>query len=77
MLHSQAGNVDYGNAVLYAFDASDSSRLLYNSEQNPARDRAGPAVRFNIPMVINGHVYVGAKHEVDVYGLLSGKKPRK
>jgi hypothetical protein len=21
-------------------------------------------------MVVNGHVYVGAKHEIDVYGLL-------
>jgi hypothetical protein len=77
MLRSQAGNVDYNNAVLYAFDASDSSRLLYNSEQNPSRDRVGQAVRFNIPMIANGHVYVGAKHEVDVYGLLSGKKPSK
>ncbi len=28
------------------------------------------ALRFNIPMVVNGHVYVGTKHEVDVYGLL-------
>lgn len=77
MLRSQAGNVDYSNAVLYAFDASDSSRLLYNSEQNPSRDRVGQAVRFNIPTVVNGHVYVGAKHEVDVYGLLSGDKAGK
>lgn len=75
VLRSQGGNVDYSNAVLYAFAASDISHLLYTSEQNPGRDRAGPAVRFNIPTVVNGHVYVGAKHEVDVYGLLSGKKP--
>jgi hypothetical protein len=73
MLRSQGGNVNYSNSVLYAFDASDSSRLLFDSEQNSVRDRAGPAVRFNIPTIINGHVYVGAKHEVDVYGLLSGK----
>jgi hypothetical protein len=48
-----------------------ASRLLYDSEQNPSRDRAGVALRFNIPTVVNGHVYVGAKHEVDVYGLLA------
>jgi hypothetical protein len=59
------------NAVLYAFDAVDSSRLLYDSERNPSRDRAGLALRFNIPTIMNGHVYVGAKHEVDVYGLLN------
>ena len=57
--------------MLFAFDAVDTSRLLYASEQNPSRDRAGLALRFNIPTVANGHVYVGAKHEVDVYGLLT------
>ena len=63
--------------VLFAFDALNMSRLLYDSEQNPSRDRAGLALRFNIPTVVNGHVYVGAKHEVDVYGLLSQEKARK
>jgi hypothetical protein len=59
------------SAVLYAFDAIDSSHLLYDSEQNPSRDRAGLALHFNIPTIMKGHVYVGAKHEVDVYGLLN------
>ena len=59
--------------VLYAFDALNTSRLLYDSEQNPSRDRAGLAPRFTIPTVVNGHVYVGAKREVDVYGLLAQK----
>jgi hypothetical protein len=64
---------DDGGAVLYAFDAVDISRLLYDSEQNPSRDRAGWALHFNIPTIMKGHVYVGAKHEVDVYGLLPGE----
>jgi hypothetical protein len=59
-----------GNGILYAFDAADSSHLLYDSEQNPSRDRAGVTLHFNIPTIMNGHVYVGAKHQVDVYGLL-------
>ncbi len=59
--------------VLYAFDALNTSRLLYDSEQTPSRDRGGLALRFNIPTVVNGHVYVGAKHEVEVYGLLGQK----
>ncbi len=71
VLRSKAWNDADENAVLYAFDAVDSSRLLYDSEQNPFRDRAGLALRFNIPVIMNGHVYVGAKHEVDVYGLLT------
>jgi hypothetical protein len=63
--------------VLFAYDALDTSRLLYVSEQNPSRDRAGLALRFNIPTITNGHVYVGAKREVDVYGLLSQETARK
>jgi hypothetical protein len=77
VLHSRAWNADDTNAVLFAFDALDTSRLLYASEQNPSRDRAGVALRFNIPIIANGHVYVGAKREVDVYGLLSQKTARK
>ena len=57
-------------AVLYAADASNIAHELYNSDQNRARDSIGLALRFNIPTVVNGHVYVGAKGEVDVYGLL-------
>jgi hypothetical protein len=57
-------------AVLCAYDASNISRELYTSEQNSARDRTGLCLRFNIPTVVNGRVYVGAKRELDVYGLL-------
>ena len=70
VLRSKVWNAPDRNAVLYAYDATDVAHELYNSEQNPSRDRAGLALRFNIPTVVNGRVYVGAKHEVDVYGLL-------
>ena len=70
LLRSQGGNSSERSAVLYAYDAADVTRKLYDSGQNPARDRAGLSLRFNIPTVVNGHVYVGTKHEVDVYGLL-------
>ena len=56
--------------MLHAVDASKIAHELYNSEQNAARDRAGTALRFNVPAIVNGHVYVAAKREVDVYGLL-------
>jgi hypothetical protein len=61
-------------AVLYAADASDVTHLLYASNQNSNRDNAGYALRFNIPTIVNGHVYVGAKGELDVYGLLPGNQ---
>jgi hypothetical protein len=56
-------------AELHAYDAADVSRELYSSG-NSDRDRAGISVRFTIPSVVNGRVYVGARSEVDVYGLL-------
>jgi hypothetical protein len=57
-------------AVLHAYDALDVSRELYNSAENSDRDQAGISVRFTIPSVVAGRVYVGARSEVDVYGLL-------
>ena len=70
IVSSKAWNSPDRTAVLYAADASNIAHELYTSEQNPGRDRAGLALRFNIPTIVNGHVYIGAKREVDVYGLL-------
>ncbi len=77
VLRSKGWNSPDTNATLSAFDAENIAHQLYSSEQNATRDRAGLAVRFNIPTVVNGRVYVGAKQEVDVYGLLSATKAGK
>jgi len=57
-------------AVLHAFDASNVRNEIYNSEMIPGRDRAGIALRFAMPTVAAGRVYVGVKSAVDMYGLI-------
>ena len=59
-------------AILHAYDASDISRELYNSNQT-GQDYAGRAIRFAIPTVAKGRVYIGIQREVDIYGLLPRK----
>jgi len=57
-------------AILYAYSAVNLGTMLYNSAQNAARDTGGCANKFQIPVVVNGKVYVATQNEIDVYGLL-------
>jgi len=58
--------------ALYAFDAGNVAKELWNSNINAARDSFGNFAKFVPPMVANGKVYVATwSNQVSVYGLLA------
>jgi hypothetical protein len=59
-------------AVLHAYDATDLSHELYNSNQAAnGRDHFGAGNKFITPMIAHGRVYVGTTNGVGVFGLLA------
>jgi len=58
-------------AFLDAYDATNVSHELYNSNQAPnGRDHFGNGNKFVTPTIANGHVYIGTPTGLAIFGLL-------
>jgi hypothetical protein len=58
-----------GPATLRAFDATNlAATELYDSNMNTG-DGPGVGVKFTVPTIVNGKVYVGTASQLSVYGL--------
>lgn len=64
--------LDWGAGVLFAYDATDLTKELYDSNQAAGNRDHFSAVggHFITPMVANGRVYIGTSSTVAVFGLL-------
>ncbi len=65
-------DIDHGSNQLRAYAADSYATELYTSAQATGnRDNLGSSVKFTVPTVLNGKVYVGTASSVVAYGLLS------
>lgn len=69
-LIDSSGAATNAPAILRAYDPNHSLQEIYSSPAAASPGTAGPAVKFTVPTVANGKVYVGTQTELDVYGLL-------
>ncbi len=56
--------------VLHAYNATNLTKELYNSNQAGTRDHSGAGNKYITPMIASARVYVGEVKEVAVFGLL-------
>jgi len=60
-----------GQASLHAYKATDLATSLYSSKTKSSRDDPGAAIKFTVPTIANGKVYITTQKNLVVYGLLN------
>jgi len=67
-IYEKSGNG--GPGILHAYDATNISHELWNSDQNQTRDGMSTGISFGTPVVADGKVLAAYSRTVAVYGLL-------
>src|SRR6266566_609943 len=63
--------IENSGAILFAYDATDLTKELYDSDQAAnGRDHFSGNGKFITPVIVNGKVYVGTPNSVAVFGSL-------
>jgi len=65
----------FPTSKLFAYDATNLAKELYDSGMNRTRDSIPEVVHFAMPVVANGRVYLNGQTQLSVFGLLAGFTP--
>jgi len=70
ILWALQSNGDSLPGTLHAYDPSNLATEYWNSDQSGTRDQLDPWLKFTLPLVANGHVYVVSQGRLTAFGLL-------
>jgi hypothetical protein len=70
ILWALQSNGDAIAGTLHAYNPANLANEYWNSDQAGTRDQLDPWLKFTLPLVANGHVYVVSQGYLTAYGLL-------